>query len=85
MQDPEKLLRRSILNILAFEAFLDSVISISSGTPELFKQGFQAALTKPVASLGGILNEFYDYTAFTYVWWLNCFLECDSLPAPRRK
>ena len=54
-------------------------------TPQLLRQGFQAALAKSVASLGGMLNEFYDYTDFTYFWWLNPFLECDYLLDPRRK
>lgn len=49
------------------------------------RQGFQAALTKSVASLGGMLNEFYDYTDFTYFWWLNPFLECDYLLDPKKK
>lgn len=49
------------------------------------RQGFQAAFTKSVASLGGMLNEFYDYTDFSYFWWLNPFLECDYLRDPRRK
>lgn len=62
-----------------FWSFLRLFVFHVIRTSRLLRQSFQ------VASLGGMLNEFYDYTDFSYFWWLNPFLECDYLLDTRRK
>lgn len=73
------------LEYSGFWSFLRLYLFHVIRTPQLLRQGFQAALTKSVPSLRGMLTEFYDYTDFTYFWWLNPFLEYDYLLGPRRK